>query len=262
MTRTPQVHRPDRFVGAGPATPACSPAARSTPSPTPTTWSTTAPCPSRCSTRSGPRPRTTRQFSPAEGAPGDVAKVLLSAARSGLSAVQLVAGDPFGHDPWSRRCRPSPARPCRSRSCPGLGHAEGVATYAGVPLPGVRTAPTSTTWPTLDFEALAAAVARGSLALTVDAGDLAAVRDGLLAAGRRAAATPVGVTGDGTSDTQYTSDVHGRRLRRRGARLVRPRRAHRRRRGRRSATSCPGGRAGRCTAGRCSSRGPRSRPAR
>src|SRR6187397_1404424 len=38
------------------------------------------------------------QFSPAEGVPGDVAKVLLSAARSGLRAVHLVTGDPFEHD--------------------------------------------------------------------------------------------------------------------------------------------------------------------
>ena len=35
------------------------------------------------------------QFSPAEGTPGDVAKVLLSAARSGLHAVRLIFGDPF-----------------------------------------------------------------------------------------------------------------------------------------------------------------------
>ena len=38
------------------------------------------------------------QFSPAEGTPGDVAKVLLSAARSGLRAVRLVDGDPFAAD--------------------------------------------------------------------------------------------------------------------------------------------------------------------
>src|SRR5436853_1870178 len=38
------------------------------------------------------------QFTPAEGGPGDVAKVLLSAARSGLRAVHLVAGDPFAVD--------------------------------------------------------------------------------------------------------------------------------------------------------------------
>ena len=56
----------------------------------------------------------------------------------------------------------------------------------------------------LDFEALARAVAKGSLALAVDAGDLAQVRDGLLAAGVDGA-TPVAVTGDGTGETQYTS---------------------------------------------------------
>src|SRR5687767_6808298 len=38
------------------------------------------------------------QLSPAEGAAGDVAKVLLSAARSGLRAVRLVAGDPYEHE--------------------------------------------------------------------------------------------------------------------------------------------------------------------
>src|SRR6185312_13494455 len=38
------------------------------------------------------------EYSPAEGVPGDVAKVLLSEARSGRNAVHLVTGDPFGHD--------------------------------------------------------------------------------------------------------------------------------------------------------------------
>jgi len=47
-------------------------------------------------------------------------------------------------------------------------------------------------------------VARGSAALSVDAGDLAALRDGLIAAGVDAA-TPVALTGDGTGDTQYTA---------------------------------------------------------
>ena len=91
------------------------------------------------------------QFSPAEGAPGDVAKVLLSAARSGLSAVHLVAGDPFGHDSvvkevqavarttskWTASARPraSPRTPAsRCRAC--------------VPWPTSRTSPpwTSTRW--------------------------------------------------------------------------------------------------------------------
>jgi uroporphyrinogen III methyltransferase/synthase len=144
------------------------------------------------------------QFSPAEGAPGDVAKVLLSAARSGLSAVHLVAGDPFGHDSIVKEVQAVARTAVEFEVIPGIGQAAGVATYAGVPLPGVRSAADVEDVATLDFEALAAAVARGSLALAVDAGDLAAVRDGLLAAGVDAA-VPVAVTGDGTGETQYTT---------------------------------------------------------
>jgi uroporphyrinogen III methyltransferase/synthase len=148
--------------------------------------------------------RSDAQFSPAEGAPGDVAKVLLSAARSGLAAVHLVAGDPFGHDSVVKEVQAVARTAVPFEVIPGVGQAEGVASYAGVPLPGVRTSADIDDVATLDFEALAGAVNRGSLALAVDAGDLAAVRDGLLAAGVDGA-TPVGVTGDGTGETQYTT---------------------------------------------------------
>jgi uroporphyrinogen III methyltransferase/synthase len=144
------------------------------------------------------------QFTPAEGAPGDVAKVLLSAARSGLSAVHLVAGDPFGHDSVVNEVQAVARTAARFEVIPGVGQAEGVATYAGVPLPGVRTAADVEDVSVLDFDALAAGVQRGSLALCVDAGELATVRDGLLAAGVDGATT-VAVTGDGTGETQYTT---------------------------------------------------------
>jgi uroporphyrinogen III methyltransferase/synthase len=78
------------------------------------------------------------QFSPAEGAPGDVAKVLLSAAKSGLSAVHLVAGDPFGHDSVVKEVQAVARTAVHFEVIPGIGQAEGVAAYAGVPLPGVR----------------------------------------------------------------------------------------------------------------------------
>src|SRR5689334_24355837 len=144
------------------------------------------------------------QFSPAEGAPGDVAKVLLSAAKSGLSAVHLVAGDPFGHEAVVKEVQAVARTAVHFEVVPGLGQAEGVATYAGVPLPGVRTAADIDDVTALDFDALAAAAVKGSFAVAVDAGDLAAVRDGLLAAGVEPG-TPVGVTGDGTGETQYTT---------------------------------------------------------
>jgi uroporphyrinogen III methyltransferase/synthase len=87
---------------------------------------------------------------------------------------------------------------------PGVSLAEGVATYAGVPLPGVRTVADVDDVSALDYETVAAAVARGSAALAVDAGDLSAARDGLLAAGVEPD-TPVALTGGGTGETQYTT---------------------------------------------------------
>jgi uroporphyrinogen III methyltransferase/synthase len=144
------------------------------------------------------------QFSPAEGASGDVAKVLLSAARSGLHAVHLVAGDPFGHDTVVREVQAVARTAVPFEVVPGVGQAAGVATYAGVPLTGVRTATDVDDVTEVDYPALAAAAARGSVALSVDAGDLAAVRDGLLAAGVTPS-LPVGVTGDGTGETQHTA---------------------------------------------------------
>src|SRR4029450_11881515 len=109
------------------------------------------------------------QFSPAEGAPGDVAKVLLSAARSGLSAVHLVAGDRFGHDSVVKEVQAVARTAVHFEVVPGLGQAEGVATYAGVPLPGVRTVADVEAVATVDFEALATAATRGSFAVAVDA---------------------------------------------------------------------------------------------
>ncbi len=144
------------------------------------------------------------EFSPAEGAAGDVAKVLLSAARSGLHAVHLVAGDPFGHDAVVKEVQAVARTAVPFEVVPGIGQAAGVATYAGVPLPGVRTVADVDDVSAVDFEALAAGAQRGSIAIAVDAGDLATVRDGLLAAGADGTA-PVTVTGDGTGETQYTS---------------------------------------------------------
>ena len=56
----------------------------------------------------------------------------------------------------------------------------------------------------VDFDGLASALKHGSVALAVDAGDLAAVRDGLLSAGVEGS-IPVAITGDGTGETQYTT---------------------------------------------------------
>jgi uroporphyrinogen III methyltransferase/synthase len=152
--------------------------------------------------------RSDTEFSPAEGGPGDVAKVLLSAARSGLNAVHLVAGDPFAHDSVVKEVQAVARTAVHFEVVPGIDHAGGVATYAGMPLSGVRATTDVDDVSALDFEALAQAInavgGHRSVALAVDAGDLAAVRDGLLAAGVDGT-TVVAVTGDGTGETQYTT---------------------------------------------------------
>jgi uroporphyrinogen III methyltransferase/synthase len=152
--------------------------------------------------RSDTAPET--EFSPAEGASGDVAKVLLSAARSGLHAVHLVAGDPFAHASVLKEVQAVARTNVPFEVIPGVPTAAGVTTYAGAPLAGVRITADVDDVHTLDYEAVATGLARGSAALAVDAGDLAALRDGLIAAAA-APGTAVAVTGDGTGDTQYTA---------------------------------------------------------
>jgi uroporphyrinogen III methyltransferase/synthase len=149
------------------------------------------------------QPEEAAQFSPAEGGPGDVAKVLISAARSGLCAVHLVTGDPFEHEAVVKAVQAVARTAVPFEVVPGVSGPTGVATYAGVALTKARTTIDVDDVQTVDFEALVTSVPRG-LALMVDAGDLAAVRDGLLAAGVDGT-TALSVTGDGTGDTQHTT---------------------------------------------------------
>src|SRR5690606_20905250 len=75
----------------------------------------------------------------AEGAPGEVAKVLLAAARSGRNAVHLVAGDPFARESVVKEVQAVARSSVRFEVVPGVGRAAGVATYAGVTLTGICT---------------------------------------------------------------------------------------------------------------------------
>ena len=165
------------------------------------------------------RPRATAEVSPAEGAPGDVGEVaatLVAAARSGL-----------------RGGAPGRRRPVRARRGgqggagrrPHRGAVRGRAgrrparpaspTYAGVPLPGVahrrrrrRRQRASTS------RRCAAAVAAARWRSPSTPATSAAVRDGAAGRRRRRRDTPVAVTGDGTGDTQYTTDLDRGQLRR------------------------------------------------
>lgn len=144
------------------------------------------------------------ELSPADGAPDEVAKALLATARAGEHSAHLIAGDPLGQESVVKEVQAVARTSVRFEVVPGIGEAAGVATYAGVPLPGVRTVADAGDITALDFDALASAIKRGTMAVAVDAGELGEIRDGLLAAGVDGQ-TPVAVTGDGTGQTQYTT---------------------------------------------------------
>jgi uroporphyrinogen III methyltransferase/synthase len=142
------------------------------------------------------------EISVAEGAPGDIAKVLLSGARSGLGVVRLVAGDPFTSDGVVKEAQAVARTAVPFEVIPGVTLGDGVTSYAGVPSGGLRTVVDVRDPAAVDFDAIVATP--GALVLTVDSGDLAGLRDGLLAAGV-SGQTSICVTGDGTTDTQSSS---------------------------------------------------------
>jgi uroporphyrinogen III methyltransferase/synthase len=142
------------------------------------------------------------EVSVAEGAPGDVAKVLLSAARSGCPVVRLVAGDPFSSEAIVKEAQAVARTAVPFEVVPAVSLADGVSTYAGTPGGAVRTAVDARDLQSVDFDTLTKLP--GSLILTVLANDLPALRDGLLSAGMPGTAA-LCVTGDGTGDTQSSS---------------------------------------------------------
>jgi uroporphyrinogen III methyltransferase/synthase len=142
------------------------------------------------------------EVSVAEGAPGDVAKVLLSAARSGSTVVRVVTGDPFSADAVVKEAQAVARTAIPFEVVPAVTHADGVSTYAGTPGGGLRTAVDARDLQAVDFAALAGLP--GALVVTALADDLAAIRDGLVVAGYSATA-PLVVSGDGTGETQSSS---------------------------------------------------------
>jgi uroporphyrinogen III methyltransferase/synthase len=142
------------------------------------------------------------EVSAAEGAPGDVAKVLLSAARSGSSVVRLVTGDPFAADSVVKEAQAVARTAVPFEVVPAVSHAGGVSTYAGTPAGGLTTAVDARDLLSVDFAALSRLP--GSLVVTALADDLPAVRDGLVVAGY-AGTAPLVVSGDGTGETQSSS---------------------------------------------------------
>ncbi len=144
---------------------------------------------------------TTAEISSAEGQPGDVAKLLISAARSGTSVLRLVVGDPFTSDDVVAECKAVARTAVAFEIVPGVAADTAVPTYAGVP-----TGPTRTVVAVrdgLDWRAVAGA--GGTLLLSATAGDLGKISAGLQEHGRPGS-TAVAVTGSGATEVQVTVD--------------------------------------------------------
>jgi uroporphyrinogen III methyltransferase/synthase len=140
------------------------------------------------------------EIRPAEPIPADTAKALLAEARNGLVVARVVAGDPFGSDAVTREALAVGKTPVPFEVVPALSVSAATATYAGLPTGPVRTEVDLRQGP-VDFEQLAAAP--GTLVLTVDAAEVGAVAEQLVASGLKPD-SPMAVTCAGTTTAQVT----------------------------------------------------------
>ncbi len=142
------------------------------------------------------------ESSSAEGQPGDVAKLLLSAARSGGTVVRLVGGDPFASDGVVAEIKAVARTAVPFEIVPGLPVDTAVPAYAGIPAGPSRTVVDLRDGEP-DWSALAGAA--GTLVVSATAAHLGKVSAGLQEHGR-SGSTPVAVTAGGATDWQSSVD--------------------------------------------------------
>ncbi len=133
-------------------------------------------------------------------APADAVKAVLAEARAGSIVARVVSGDPFGSEVISREAVTIAKTVIPYEVIPGLSEAAATATYAGISVGAVHTE-ADLRQGTNDFEALAASP--GTLVLTLDANEIAAVAEQLVASGLKPDSA-VTVTCAGTTTAQVT----------------------------------------------------------
>ena len=136
-----------------------------------------------------------------EASPADTAKLLLAEARSGLSVVRLVAGDPLADEAVAKEALAVARTVVPFDVVPGVPVGVGAAAYAGVPYGPLRTEADVSDAATLDYEGLAGAP--GTLVLTVPAADAQLLGEQLVANGLKPD-TPVTVSCGATTTGQQT----------------------------------------------------------
>ncbi len=138
----------------------------------------------------------------ADGAPADVAKLLLAEARSGANVVRVVRGDALTDDGAVKEVLAIARTAVPFEVVPGLSVGAGTATYAGVPLGSVHTEADLMHAAVVDYESLAHAP--GSLVLSVAAEDVVVTAQELVANGLKPD-TAITVSCDGTGTGQHTA---------------------------------------------------------
>ncbi|GAA4744535.1 bifunctional uroporphyrinogen-III C-methyltransferase/uroporphyrinogen-III synthase [Gordonia alkaliphila] len=139
---------------------------------------------------------------PALGDPSQVAKILVTQARTGTDVVRVVAGDPMTTDAVLAEITAVARTTVVFEVLPGLPHAAAVPGFAGLPLGSGHTV--ADVRGDVDWAALAAAP--GPLVLHATDGHLGEVASALTEQGL-APQTPVAITVHGTTCQQRTIDT-------------------------------------------------------
>jgi uroporphyrinogen III methyltransferase/synthase len=140
---------------------------------------------------------------PALGDPADVAKLLLTEAKTGVDVVRLVAGDPLSVDAVITEVNALAKAQSNFEIVPGLPSSTAVPTYAGLPLGSAHTV-ADVRDPNVDWAALAAAP--GPLILHATVSHLPDAARTLIEYGLTDA-TPCVVTANGTTCQQRSVET-------------------------------------------------------
>ena len=138
---------------------------------------------------------------------GDINRLLVACARTSRCVVRLKGGDPLVFGRGGEELEALHAAGIAFQIVPGITAATGVAAYAGIPLTHRDHAQSCLLVTahlkdgSLDLDWRALACARRTLVIYMGLGVLPLVAEGLIAHGR-AAATPVAVIQEGTTDAQ------------------------------------------------------------
>jgi uroporphyrinogen III methyltransferase/synthase len=137
----------------------------------------------------------------AEPVPTDTVKAMVAEAKHGRLVVRVLTGDPFSSDSVVKEAIAVRKTVVPIEVIPAMSESTATSAYAGVPLGSVHTNVDLRSGTVVDFESLASAP--GTLVFTLDASEVGATAEQLVAAGLKPD-TAITVTCAGTTTGQVT----------------------------------------------------------